>query len=296
MPHQQQVELERLGLSTPEAQIYLALLRDGRPLGASALAATTDISRSNLYLTLNSLVDRGLVEVEAGYGGRFSAISPDQALPALIVRKNNELLECKRRAGELVKELEALAKPADENSEAEVIQILRDPRVITQRFERLQIEAERQIEVCVKAPFFMGPVANTSQEKALRRGIRGRGLYEKAVLDAPEVRPYLERWIAKGEEARIYPGELPHKLALFDRQTVLLPLFMPGKQVRTLFIRHQPLATSLGMLFDSLWEKSEPLTVRKTRKSDIAQRAAGDGSHPLPRSVTRRKPKKRRRY
>jgi HTH-type transcriptional regulator, sugar sensing transcriptional regulator len=296
MLHQQQLELERLGLSTPEAQIYLALLRHGRPLGASVLAATTAISRSNVYLTLNSLLDRGLIEAEAGYGSRFSAVPPEQALPALIVRKNNELLECKRRADELVKELEPLAKPAHDTSEAEVIQVLRDPRVITERFERLHFEAERQIEVCVKAPFFLGSTSNPAQEEALRRGVRGRGLYERAILDAPEVRPFLETWVAKGEEARIYNGELPHKLAIFDRQTVLLPLFMPGNQVRTLFVRHQPLAISLGMLFDSLWERSEPIFARKRKKQpgfrkDSASDSERDGAMHNLVPLTRRKAK-----
>jgi sugar-specific transcriptional regulator TrmB len=273
MLHEQQAELEKLGLSGPEAQIYLTLLRNQPPLGASALAASTGISRSNVYLALNVLVDMGLIEAEAGYGSRFSAVSPDQALPALVARKSNELQECKRRAAELVRQLESLTIPAENT--AEVIQILRDPRVITERFERLQFEAERQIEVCVKAPFFMGPVANTAQEKTLRRGVRGRGLYEHAVLDAPEVRPYLEKWVAMGEEARIYDGELPHKLALFDRQSVLLPLFMPGDRVRTLFIRHQPLATSLGMLFDSLWEHAEPITAsRRIKKTDFSKLSA----------------------
>lgn len=291
MLHAEQAELEKLGLSGPEAQIYLTLFRAARPLGASALAGSTGISRSNVYLALNVLADLGLVEAEAGYGSRFSAVLPDQALPALVLRKAQELQECKRRASDLVKQLQSMPRPTDTSSEGEVIQVLRDPRVITERFDRLQLEAERQIEVCVKAPFFMGPVENTAQEKALRRGIRGRGLYERAVLDAPEVRPYLESWVAKGEEARIYDGELPHKLALFDRQTVLLPLFLPGDQVRTLFIRHQPLARSLGMLFDTLWERAEPITptgaASRSRSTASRQPSRKNGAAPRRRAATK---------
>ena len=258
-------KLESLGLSAGEAHVYLALLRSGGTLGATALASATGIPRTGVYPILNSLVEKGIVEAEAGYGSRFTAIHPTQALPALVARERDrqreELSHREQMAADLVDELDSVAEPSGGVSGAptEVIQVLRDPRVITARFERLQDEAERQIEVCVKAPFFMGPVENTAQESALRRGVRARALYERAVLDAPEVRPYLEAWVAKGEEARIYDGELPHKLALFDRRSVLLPLFMPGDQVRTLFIRHQPLATSLGMLFDALWQNAEPI-------------------------------------
>jgi HTH-type transcriptional regulator, sugar sensing transcriptional regulator len=267
-----QAKLESLGLSAGEAQVYLTLLRSGGTLGATALASATGLPRTGVYPLLNSLVQKGIVEAEAGYGSRFTAIHPTQALPALVARERErqlgELQHRERMAADLVEELDSLAEPAGavDADSAGVIQVLRDPRVITARFERLQDEAEQQIEVCVKAPFFMGPVENTAQEKALRRGVRARALYERAILDAPEVRPYLERWVAKGEEARVYDGELPHKLALFDRRSLLLPLFMPGDQVRTLFVRHQPLATSLGMLFDTFWERAEPITVTSAKK------------------------------
>ena len=100
----------------------------------------------------------------------------------------------------------------------------------------------------------------------MRRGVRYRGLYEQAVLDAPEIRPYLHAWIAAGEEARVYHGELPHKLAIFDRLNILLPLASPNGKARTLFIRHPQLAVSLGILFDSFWDRAEPIAPKPGRK------------------------------
>src|SRR5436309_3848320 len=91
--HRHQIELERLGLSAVEAQIYLALLRKGATWRATAISATMQIPRSTVYMALNSLVDRGLVEAEAGYGGRFSAVPADRALPSLIDAERDELLQ-----------------------------------------------------------------------------------------------------------------------------------------------------------------------------------------------------------
>ncbi|MCA1650357.1 MAG: helix-turn-helix domain-containing protein [Acidobacteria bacterium] len=264
-----QAKLESFGLSAGEAQVYLALLRSGGTLGASALAAATAVPRTGVYPVLNSLVQKGIVEAEAGYGSRFTAIRPAQALPSLIARERDEqkekLSQRERLAGELVGQLEALADPADRIADAELIQVLRDPRVIAERFERLELEAERQIEAFVKAPVFLRD-SNPAQEQALRRGVRIRGLYERAALDAPMVKPYLEKWLSDGEEGRVYNGELPHKLAIFDGQNILMPLITPGSQGRTLFIRHPQLATSLGMLFETLWERAEPISIRATRK------------------------------
>jgi hypothetical protein len=159
-----------------------------------------------------------------------------------------------------------VAEPAANNGESEVIQVLRDPRVIGERFERLQLEAERQVEVFVKAPIFNPQYTNPTQQKAMRRGVRYRGLYERAIVDAPEIKPYLEKWIAAGEEARVHDGELPHKLAIFDKQNILMPLITPSGQGRTLFIRHPQLATSLGILFDFMWERAKPIVSKKDRK------------------------------
>jgi len=264
-----ELELQKLGLSTPEAQIYLTLLRSGS-LGASAVMNMTGIPRSTVYPTLNSLLDRGLVEAEAGYGGRFSAIPAEQALPSLIARAREELLQevvqRERIASELAKQLQTLAQPAENNGESELIQVLRDPRVIAERFERLELEAERQIDGFIKAPIFCRS-DNPPLGKALRRGVRVRGLYERAVLDDPAVKPTLASFIAKGEEARLYEGELPHKLAIFDRKNILLPLITPTGQGRTLFIRHPQLAASLEMLFESLWERAKPIALEPQKKS-----------------------------
>jgi sugar-specific transcriptional regulator TrmB len=67
MRDDRQDELERLGLAPSEARVYLALLRQGGTLGASALAAATGLTRQNVYPILSSLADKGLVEAEAGY-------------------------------------------------------------------------------------------------------------------------------------------------------------------------------------------------------------------------------------
>lgn len=252
--------LEKVGLSTAEAQIYLALVRRGAPMGASAVVAATGVPRSSVYPTLTRLTDMGLVEAEAGYGGRFSPVPAEQALPSLITREREELSQREQIAGELTRELKSLGEAAESNGESELIQVLRDPRVIGQRFERLQLEAKRQVDIMVRAPILNPRRDNPAQAKAQRRGIRFRCLYESAAIEDAEIKPYLEGWIAAGEEARVYDGKLPHKVAIFDAEVVLLPLIMAGEQMRALFIRHQELAEGLSMLFEFLWQQSEPIS------------------------------------
>ena len=257
-------ELQKLGLSQIEAQSYLALVNHG-PLGATAIANLIGIPRSSVYPTLCSLTDKALIEAGAGYGTKFAAVPPAKALPSLIVREKQTLAKREQLADQLV-ELMAAMVPSQEIIPDELIQVLRNPQVVAERFDRLQLEAKRQIDSFIKAPFFCR-LSNPAQEEAQRRGVRVRSIYEQAALQDGAVEPYLAAWVAAGEQARVYHGELPQKLAIFDNQCVLMPLMLPGDQMRALVISHPQLTQTLSMFFESLWKKAEPITPANGRNA-----------------------------
>lgn len=256
-------ELAQLGLTPAEAQVYLALVQNGS-LGASAIAAATGLARTSVYPTLGSLVDKGLVDAGEGYGSRFAAVPAEQALPNLMVSDKEALLQRERITSEVIQRISSVAE-RDESAPTELIQVIRSPRAVAERFERLQLAAQRQIDVFTKPPFF-SRTGNPAQEKALRGGVHARSIYEKAALDDPAVKPYFEKWLTTGEEARIYDGELPLKMAIFDSQVVLMPLIMPGEQTRALLIHNPQLAQSLCLAFQFVWERSAPVS-RASRKT-----------------------------
>src|SRR5438132_6864033 len=256
--------LQELGLLPAEAHVYLALVRNGA-LSGSAVASVTGCPRSSVYLTLNSLLDKGLIEGGPGHGSRFSVVPPDKALPSLVVQEKEAISAREKIAALLGRKLSSILETAD-TSPDELIQVIRSPRGVAERYQRLQLEAERQIEGFVKAPLFV-TTGNPAQEKAQRRGVHYRALYERAVFGDPAVTTYLSDWVAHGEEVRIYDGELPHKLVIFDRKRVLAHLSMPGDRMRTLYIQHPELAASLGVAFEALWAQSERLTVVNEKKS-----------------------------
>lgn len=274
------IELEKWGLPAAEAQAYLALIRNGS-LAASGIASAIGTPRTSVYPVLESLLQKGLVEAGAGVGSRYTAIRPKEALPSFMVREREELLQRDRITANLIKQLEALAQPSEANGDIEQIQVIRDPRVATDRFERLQLEAEREIDLFVKYPIFNVHEGNPGLSKAVARGVRYRTVYEQAILDAPEIKPYLATWIEVGEEARAYDGELPHKLAIFDRQNILLPLVTPGRAARTLCIRHPQLGASLRLLFDSFWNASKPLANPREKKISRSRRKNGTSSNQI---------------
>jgi sugar-specific transcriptional regulator TrmB len=209
------------------------------------------------------------------------------ALSTLIRREKEELLHRESIAKKLTEHLSSLAEPADAGPE-ELIEVMRNPRAVVERFERLQLEAETQIDCFIKPPYF-NRTENQAEQKALRRKVRVRGVYEKAAVEDPAVRPYFHKWIAAGEEARIYDGKLPHKMVIFDSQVVLMPLIMPGEQMRALLIRNAQLAQNLTLAFQYVWDRSEPVaTLGKTsathggRTDHAGQRISRNGRRGQP--------------
>src|SRR5207244_11325503 len=116
-------ELEQLGLSPAEAQLYVVLIKNGS-LGAAAVANLAGIQRSNVYPILCSLIDKGVVEGGAGYGSKFTAIPPDHALPSLIVREREEFVRRERLADQLAQRMAPFVTSAEATPE-ELIQVIR---------------------------------------------------------------------------------------------------------------------------------------------------------------------------
>ncbi len=265
-----QTKLEKLGLSPVQARVYLTLAHNPTGMGGSALAAAAGVPRPSVYPALESLVEKGMVEDGEGYGSRFAPIAPEKALPPLIAAEREKLAEYELLSAELIKNLRFPADQAQEGSEAKLIEVLRHPRIRGERFQELQRETERQVDTLVgigNIPAYQRRSGNPALCESLRRGIRHRVIYEPAQLEHEYIAPFLKGWSELGEEARIYKGHLPLKLVLFDDKVAWMPLEVSASRypVTTVLIRHHAVAQTLRLLFDHLWNQSEPLRLGTKR-------------------------------
>jgi sugar-specific transcriptional regulator TrmB len=270
MKKNHQAKLEKWGLAPFEAQVYLALVRNTQRAGASAIAAATGMPRPSVYPVLKSLVEKGMVQNGEGYGSQFAALPPAEALPRLIATEKEKLMERELLTGDLIKELRLVSDPKPNASETKLIEVLRDPRIRGERFQQLQREAKREVDTLASVanvPLQQRRSGNPALCESLRRGIKHRVIYEPALLKHEYIAPYLKGWIELGEEARVYKGHLPLKLALFDDEIAWMPLEVNASRhpVISLLIRHDALGQTLRLLFDYLWNQSEPLTLDAKR-------------------------------
>jgi hypothetical protein len=82
--------MQETGLDRDEAIIYLSLLKSGRETGASKIALATGIHRQYVYVTLDKLINTGLVlPVQIGARNKYKAVPPGAV--ERLARKKFEL-------------------------------------------------------------------------------------------------------------------------------------------------------------------------------------------------------------
>jgi sugar-specific transcriptional regulator TrmB len=87
-------QLAKLGLSSLETRVYVALLKTGAS-GARAIANIANIDRVETYRTLKSLAKKGLVEIAIGKPSIYNAALPDLVIKTLLAEKERQLSSLK---------------------------------------------------------------------------------------------------------------------------------------------------------------------------------------------------------
>lgn len=177
----------------------------------------------------------------------------------MLVEEQRRQLEAREeQVKDLAEQLAPFTAPIDDHGP--IVEELRNPRMIQARYQQLQQEAAVEMAGLCKGPIISPSPDNPTEFEALRRGVRYRTIYQADVLDDPLLAPCLKAWTDAGEQARIYPGELPMKLIIADSRVALAPLETDRgvHPVTSLVIRHPSLVRSLTILFDTLWDRSTP--------------------------------------
>ncbi len=105
--------LQDIGLTDKEAHVYLTLLQvDGTT--ALDLSKKTNINRSTVYVTIESLSKKGLVsETTIGKKTQFQAESPER-LETYVIRRQTELNEQAKRLKDVIPEIKSIQRTQGE--------------------------------------------------------------------------------------------------------------------------------------------------------------------------------------
>ena len=276
-------DLNKMGLSTYESKVYLALL-ERSSLDTADVARISGVPRARTYDVLDSLVNRGLASLRPGKQKRYSASDIVTFKQKLLEGNRQEFLDREKKIKKvsmtLKRKLESMYPPGSLMVDPlEYIEIIKSPQQMHKSFMEFVGETKKEILMISKPPY-SGSKEKLEEQYNQQAGLLQQGIKIKCIYEIPGKGDEIKWWYNSintaasfGEEARI-SKELPMKMAIFDERIVMLPLVDPvssGTSFTTQIVQHSSLAKSLKILFETLWERSEDYHILEDQGSKLSQ-------------------------
>jgi sugar-specific transcriptional regulator TrmB len=257
--------LQALGLNAYEARSYLVLVGHPR-FKALELAARAHVPRQKIYEVLDSLVEKGFARVIQDRTKLFSAVPPDQALPAYLARRTHaleaELAEQNKAASGLLNDLmSAYTEGQGGSGTLDFLRLVNDPGQTAGEFRGMLAAARTEYLEFSRPPYAVDPLyARQDAEQVLQactRGVRCRLIVERGTLDAAH-----QRFLAEYEQAGVQIRQIdkvPLKMAVMDGRCGLLALVDPvtTKPAWTAVVfEHEGMAEAMKSLFEDYWRRA----------------------------------------
>jgi HTH-type transcriptional regulator, sugar sensing transcriptional regulator len=284
-------DLDKFGLNSYEAKSYLSLL-ERTSLTAAEVARIAGIPRAKVYETLESLTARGYCQTIPGKVRRYSAMNPSslkeifieeekerlesqlQKLRAEISLRENELAQSIKTADGLVDQLSPLyEKGRIETDPLDYIEIIKEPLQLQKRIIQLIKSAQQEILVFSEPPSLISRQKILEQieheKESLKKGIICKCIYQYP--DSKEQQRWMLEYIALAQEAGEQSRailQIPIRMMIFDGRIVVFILEDPilHKPSRTTqIIEHRGLASSLKILFETIWNRADDFEALKNR-------------------------------
>jgi hypothetical protein len=245
-------------LSRSEELVYLGLCRKGA-MSAEELAGAERMDLDAVLQALLGLRIRGLVRGPGLDGAAaWSALAPDLALESTLARRERTERDSRDTLTRLLDGYlreRGLRDPLA----AGLVEVVTGKEGVAEVWDTLQAGARTSVDVFDKPPFVQGDDEDPIPElEMIARGVRARGVYERASLLDPAKLAEVQEMIAAGEAAVMVP-ELPFKLAVVDRRRALLPLGTGTELTAALMVRPSPLLDALIEVFETQFAKGMPV-------------------------------------
>jgi sugar-specific transcriptional regulator TrmB len=246
--------LEALGISEIEERVYEALL-DRSGATSAELERDLTLPARKLQRVLDALEQKGLATSTSARPHRYIPASPDIAVEALVLRRQDEL----RRARAEIQRLQdrAIESAGEQRQMIELVTTREAERHV---FEQMQHAAQHELIFLERPPILIaGPEQpNETEMKSLARGVRYRSIADRAFLELPGVLTRIREGMQAGEEVRVV-SRLPFKMVMADRSIALIPLNLERPGSPTMLVRASALLDALYAMFELLWSQAAPI-------------------------------------
>jgi DNA-binding CsgD family transcriptional regulator len=215
------------------------------------------VSPADAERALRQLTDAGLASRTAGPAPRWAASSPRPSLGALLARRRAELARVEDLVERLYETHEAVSGPRA----ADVVEVLRSEDEVPARYRQLLTDCSFEVLHLAKPPYVTGASASAGA-LGVSPGVRMRSVYETdGFTDAVSLRT-ARRGTGQGGTLRL-TSRIPVKLVIFDRTAALLPIRADRPSSGSLVVHSPALVMALAALFESVWERAEPVSLTR---------------------------------
>ena len=254
-----------LGLSASEERVYQALTRL-RSATLRHLCEELHLNEAEASHVAATLESKGLVSWTTGKPRRLLAAPPSAAVDVLALQIERQVQQARIEAARLSVQW---SEASHDRKADELVEIISGTDAMVRRFESLIASATTEIVGFASPPILAPDEVNTGINiDALERGVTLRTIYDRTVLETPGFADVIAQCETAGEQIRIIDS-VPSKMVLVDGTTALLPvhLELPHTEPSAALI-HAPLTSTLVALFDEMWTRATPATLRAGTEHD----------------------------
>jgi sugar-specific transcriptional regulator TrmB len=237
-----------LGLTGSEVKAYVALLKGGT-MTASEVSREARIPYSKVYLALESLHSRGLVEEQKSRPIVYTAKPPDTALEELRARQDTER---KEKEQVVLEELMGIYVSRGEQEKPD-IWIMRGTNEILSRVKNLLLNCRTELLIALPSQLALF----TDRIEPLMAALKEKGV-KCLVLTSPDLPGEASDQLAKYAEVRTRKTMYGGGLISDSREVVLL--LGGGEQgglPLAIWASHHGLASFAKDYFEFLWSSTE---------------------------------------
>ena len=266
--------LVKIGLTETESKVYLNLLKK-KTFTASEISKLSEISRSNTYDILHSLVSKGLCIEILGRVKKYSPANPKTAFTGLLQKlQQNYQKEIEYKSNIISNISESLLplyhSEKEHDNPMDYIQVISEKNRIVEKVESLERMSTNEVLAFTKAPYAMSLNFSGNEEEFinLKRGIVCKSIYEVDDTRKLDFMKMIEFFANAGEEVKI-AYELPLKLLIFDGKIIMVTLedMLTSKtRLTTLVVEHSNFARFFKSTFDNYWQKAITLEEFKIKE------------------------------
>ena len=266
--------LRELGLDTYETEAYLKIIELGIA-EAGTICKETKVPFGRVYQELNSLVAKGLIEVQNTRPKRYTARKPRLAFKTLVQQKRENVEEQLQKMIETASQLEEIISkkiptaPKERTFWTTAVGVEEAVEMIRSNFE----EAEKEICIILQHAYPNEECNYKDSEAAVPNEVikaAERGVKIKALLNEEFIIPKMEYMKERGikekimdkVEIRVMKRAVPSYFEVIDGEKVVLKVNNPknpGQILAMTKIWNVKLAKEIRDKFEEMWSEAKPL-------------------------------------